>query len=193
MGLITPVVNPKRNRLRYKCTLIYRSDGNYHNLCRWGLCHHQCARPEYQGTKIKFLDSYMTFQKGHKGFRTKQSYIEGGKKISQTREGKPLSKEHRKNLRKPKSKTDLYKGSGLFGKDHQNWKGDNVGYRSLHIWVESRLGKPTTCVNCKEGNLNGHKIHWANLSGKYKRKKNDWIRLCASCHKAFDLGRGVRP
>ena len=30
------------------------------------------------------------------------------------------------------------------------------------------------------------KLHWANISGKYKRSLDDWKALCASCHKLFD-------
>src|SRR6185312_1937249 len=29
-------------------------------------------------------------------------------------------------------------------------------------------------------------IHWANISGKYKRDLSDWIALCTLCHTAFD-------
>ena len=66
------------------------------------------------------------------------------------------------------------------------WKGDDVGYRALHRWVENKLGKPTTCEECNATNLSGHNIHWANKSGEYKREVSDWIRLCPLCHKKYD-------
>jgi hypothetical protein len=75
------------------------------------------------------------------------------------------------------------------GEEHWNWSGDEVGYRGIHHWIIKRLGKPTTCAHCGETDLVGHKIHWANLSGKYKRDISDWMRLCARCHKRMDVGK----
>lgn len=69
---------------------------------------------------------------------------------------------------------------------HPMWKGNDVGYRGLHTWIERKSGKPTVCEFCGMKNLIGHKIHWANKSGDYKRDLNDWIRLCAKCHKQYD-------
>lgn len=77
-------------------------------------------------------------------------------------------------------------------RDHQigTWKGDKVKYRALHNWVEVRLGKPRGCKMCNRNDLKGLKAyHWANISGEYKRDLSDWMRLCASCHKRFDIGR----
>lgn len=70
--------------------------------------------------------------------------------------------------------------------EHWKWKGDDVKYGALHMWVVNKLGKPETCEICKKNGLKGHQIHWANKSGKYFRKLNDWIRLCVSCHGAYD-------
>lgn len=70
-----------------------------------------------------------------------------------------------------------------------NWLGNNVSYRGLHLWVVSKLGKPAVCELCARDNLAGRKIHWANISHEYKRDLSDWIRLCAKCHKAYDMGR----
>ena len=27
---------------------------------------------------------------------------------------------------------------------------------------------------------------WANISGEYKRNRNDFLRLCRTCHRRFD-------
>lgn len=69
-----------------------------------------------------------------------------------------------------------------------NWKGDSVGYIGLHRWVQVTLGQPDTCEHCGETGLKGHKIHWANKSRTYKRRIDDWLRLCASCHGRYDKG-----
>lgn len=75
------------------------------------------------------------------------------------------------------------------GDVHYAWKGDKVKYRALHTWVQKQLGVPDRCHKCKRSGLSGRKIQWANKSGKYLRKLSDWIRLCVSCHKSYDLKR----
>lgn len=62
------------------------------------------------------------------------------------------------------------------------WKGDKAKYDALHKWVYSRKGKPSVCEKC--GSTKS--VQWANKSGMYKRILNDWIRLCAKCHSAYD-------
>src|SRR3990167_7563667 len=36
---------------------------------------------------------------------------------------------------------------------HPTWKGDGVKYRCLHMWIQSKLGKPMFCEICKAKNL----------------------------------------
>ena len=72
--------------------------------------------------------------------------------------------------------------------DSPSWKGEKVGYSGLHKWVASNLGKPMKCECCEQVFENPHKIHWANKSREYKRELSDWLRLCASCHIAYDRG-----
>lgn len=69
------------------------------------------------------------------------------------------------------------------------WKGDKVSYRTLHRWVVSHRGQPDTCEYCKTSGLVNKKIHWANISRLYKRDLDDWMRLCAKCHKAYDMDK----
>jgi len=58
-------------------------------------------------------------------------------------------------------------------------------YRSVHLWVEYHIGKPKECSHC--GTTNTTVVYeWANISGEYKRKPDDWVRLCRSCHRAYD-------
>jgi hypothetical protein len=76
------------------------------------------------------------------------------------------------------------------GEKHWNWKGDKVGYIGIHLWMIKTFGRPSTCEFCNKRFKNGsRKLHWANKSGKYKRDRLDWHRLCVSCHKLFDLAR----
>ena len=73
--------------------------------------------------------------------------------------------------------------------NHPMWKGDEVGYVALHTWVRKKLGTPDTCTQCRFKSKNNYKMHWANISGEYKRDVKDFIRLCASCHKKYDLNK----
>lgn len=67
------------------------------------------------------------------------------------------------------------------------WKGDKAHIRTKHMWIARTFGRPEACdnVNC----LGRSKFYdWANISGKYKRDRSDYFRLCRSCHKRFDMG-----
>ena len=91
-----------------------------------------------------------------------------------------------------KGKTSWNKGLGvpwLIGEKHPKWKGNKASYRTIHHWINNHFGSPKICVNCGKDGLTGHKIHWANKSGKYLRNITDWMRLCVSCHKRYDLNK----
>lgn len=72
--------------------------------------------------------------------------------------------------------------------DNINWKGDDASYFAKHIWVNSHFTKPRLCEMC---GLEKKTMHWANISGKCKRIRSDWKRLCVSCHRKYDYGRGA--
>jgi len=62
------------------------------------------------------------------------------------------------------------------------WKGDNVGYYALHIWINKHKPKPGLCEECKQK----PPYDCANISGQYKRDVNDFKWLCRSCHMKSD-------
>ena len=72
------------------------------------------------------------------------------------------------------------------GDKNHNWLGIDVGYVSLHEWVNRKLGQPDTCEFCGELGLKGQRIHWASKSREYKRDLNDWLQLCVSYHWKYD-------
>lgn len=83
-------------------------------------------------------------------------------------------------------------GKWMFGRKGELsnvWKGEYVGYGALHDWVYRELGSPNKCTHCGKSALHPQGMHWANKSNEYKRDLNDWIRLCAKCHKEYDKGR----
>ena len=72
-----------------------------------------------------------------------------------------------------RSRTNEYSGG---------WKGDKASYVAKHQWIYRRLGFPSSCSIC--GSLGwGKELQWHSESGKYLRTTNDWVSICASCHK----------
>ena len=98
---------------------------------------------------------------------------------------KPMLGKHHTQATKEKIGNTL-KLKGLKSNEkNPMWKGDEVGYSALHIWIEHRLGKPKVCNKCGENNPD-KRYEWSNISGEYKRDIKDWERLCAKCHRIYD-------
>lgn len=76
------------------------------------------------------------------------------------------------------------------GEKNAMWKGDGAGYWAIHKWVVKKRGNPDTCEHCGKSGLSKNQIHWANKDHKYKRKLSDYIRLCQSCHRKYDIKKG---
>ena len=84
----------------------------------------------------------------------------------------------------------------LSGINNPSWKGENAKYCSKHQAIYRKYGKANKCENknCIYPRINSRgdmlkkpkKYHWANISKKYKRDRNDWIMLCVSCHIKWD-------
>lgn len=80
-----------------------------------------------------------------------------------------------------------------------SWKGEKAGYAAKHMWIYKIKGKANKCENpnCKYPRTNcigivllaPKRFTWANKSHCYKREDGDWIQLCTSCHKYYDLGK----
>lgn len=85
------------------------------------------------------------------------------KRISRSLLGKKWSEERRKKYS---------------GENSHAWRGNKVGYSSLHYWVRKVLGKAIRCVNKHIAK----RYVWANISGKYRRDISDWQSLCQSCN-----------
>ena len=75
------------------------------------------------------------------------------------------------------------------GEKNPDWKGNRVGYRGIHMWIQKQLGKATRCsINSKHISI---RYHWANISKKYKRNFSDWMQMCPSCNSKDRIGRRV--
>lgn len=118
----------------------------------------------------------MPFTKGHKDFITKE---------------KRQDKSYRDKLSKSKISRGydghgFKKGHKLFsGNKNWLWKGDKASYTALHSWVRRWKGKPTKCEVC--GSEGIKKYQWANIDHKYRRVLEDYISMCPSCHKKYDI------
>ena len=100
------------------------------------------------------------FQKGHKGYWT-------GKKRP------PFTKKHRESMAVSKME-----------ENNPHWKGNKTKYQGIHKWIRSRFGTPKRCEDC--GTTKKRMYHWANISKEYRRERDDWKRLCVSCHMKYD-------
>lgn len=87
--------------------------------------------------------------------------------------------------RKPYMNLDGLELGHREGIGHHLWKGEMAGYTAKHSWVTRHNGKAKKCELC--GSIK--KCVWANISGEYRRDKNDYISLCYPCHYLFDKDR----
>jgi hypothetical protein len=85
--------------------------------------------------------------------------------------------------------TEFKKGKiGDRNEKHPQWKGDNVGYSGIHTWLRINFGYPNKCDNeaCLAKNIK--RFEWALIKGKeYERKRENFMQLCVSCHRKYDM------
>lgn len=79
-----------------------------------------------------------------------------------------------------KSQSELTKGINNY-----KWKGSDAGIIAIHLWISRWKGKPKICEVC--GTIKAKKYEWANIDHKYRRVLEDYIRMCSSCHRKYDI------
>lgn len=124
-------------------------------------------------------DSKGRFVKGHKQLVSKEQLKENSKHVSGYWKGKKRDKETVKKM------SDYL--SSRTGKDAIRWKGDEVGYSGLHMYIRKKFGKPSHCEMC--GTKEDRQYHWARKTNTNSRDKIDWMRLCVPCHKKYDTDK----
>ena len=83
---------------------------------------------------------------------------------------------------------------GKFGEDARRWKGDDASYVAKHMWLTKHYeNEKTKCQNCGKSKAEVSRLEWANISGEYKRERDDYICLCPSCHRKMDLKKTHCP
>lgn len=72
------------------------------------------------------------------------------------------------------------------GEGHYLWRKSHVEYHTIHAWLRKHFGKPSYCEgeDCRKKST---EYQWALKRGfKYERKRENFIRLCRSCHSRYD-------
>lgn len=104
------------------------------------------------------------------------------------------SKECGYRIRKHPPNTGQFKKGDNVGKNNPMWKGEKVGYTALHDWVRLHNGRPDKC-EIRNGDVEvnfkctgkSKNYYWANIDGEYSRSLDDFMSLCASCHRTYDF------
>lgn len=120
------------------------------------------------------------------GYKHTLEEIEKIREAGKKRVGMKFTEEHRKNISKAK-----------IGVKYELRAGPIPPYRTLHYWLEFNFGKADRCENkdciyprnSRRGILmikpGGY--DWAKLRDKeYERKRENFTRLCKSCHLLYD-------
>jgi len=72
------------------------------------------------------------------------------------------------------------------GKLSSQWKGNDIKYQAIHVWLRNTFGKANKCecLNCPKISKN---YEWALIDGKkYERKRENFIMMDKSCHRKYD-------
>ena len=77
---------------------------------------------------------------------------------------------------------------GIKGENAPNYK-KVVGKSQVHHWLGVHYGKPRICEDKKcDGRTKERYFDWALKTGyKYERKRENFLRMCRSCHRRYDL------
>lgn len=67
---------------------------------------------------------------------------------------------------------------------HPSWRGEEVSYGALHVWLKKNKTKTGSCSLCGAQRY----TEWANVNPERKRSRNldDYIEVCKPCHMRID-------
>lgn len=79
--------------------------------------------------------------------------------------------------------------SGIYhhksGEESNAWKEDNIGIRAVHMWLDREFGSVSKCEHCGRNDTN-IVYEWACKNKDYRRVREEFMRLCRSCHRKYD-------
>jgi hypothetical protein len=65
-------------------------------------------------------------------------------------------------------------------------------YERIHYWIRKNYGKATSCES-KDCKGISKKFEWAKVTGvAYERNRGNFIMLCGSCHRKYDMTEELR-
>jgi hypothetical protein len=89
-----------------------------------------------------------------------------------------------------RSKSEAEKQKYETGYINPNWKGDEVGYGALHVWVRENKQKPEKCELCGEirdkNGVSKLELSFIDHNKEYTRDINDYQWAHHSCHMNYD-------
>ena len=92
---------------------------------------------------------------------------------------------YKKRVLKMGVNTQFKKGENL-NEEHPNWKGLDAHIKTKHAWVVAKLGKAKECSVCGKSRDEAV-IDWANIDHMYSRNLQDYVQMCRSCHRKYDI------
>lgn len=74
--------------------------------------------------------------------------------------------------------------SAQTGELHPGWRGEDVSYGALHIWLQKNKPKSGRCEHCGQERY----TEYANMTPDRRRSRDlgDWVELCKPCHMRLD-------
>ena len=68
--------------------------------------------------------------------------------------------------------------------------GEPIRYNELHRRIRKNNGNAPHCSKCS---VNGRRFEWALIKGReYSENIGDYIPLCPSCHRKYDMTESIR-
>ncbi len=96
-----------------------------------------------------------------------------------------------KSPKNSKTKKEMYKNKENHPHYSRFKKNPSQHYSNIHKWLRKYFGKANKCEN-KKCQKKSKTFVWANISRKYKRKRDDFMMLCQSCHIKADKNGGIK-
>ncbi len=191
------------------CNLIVERNPRFSNK-QWEktlYCSNKCAAAVNGKRRIGSKASNETRKKMSEALKKVVHTKEWNKKVSLANKGKIISEETRRKmslagLGRPSWNKGLKTGLSFWrgkkrpdiserlkGESSYAWKGDDAGYSSIHKWIHRWKGRADHCDGC---GIKGKRYEWSNVDHKYRRVLDDYIPMCASCHRNYDKNNEKR-
>jgi hypothetical protein len=79
----------------------------------------------------------------------------------------------------------------LRGENSPHWRGDEVSYYGIHVWLQKHHPKSGVCSECGEAK----RTEWAFLRHPepHTREISDYREMCRQCHARLDGLPGLHP